>query len=94
MGDLERPDEATAHPKQPDNGDAEQSAEPPVRETQRTEKEVDLDEPRDVVNHLTIKQTVLGNEQIIIIQLLSTINGQQATMIKLLDRIAKAVEAK
>lgn len=97
MADLDRPDEATAFPKPPDNGEGEQPQSPPaepVVETQRTEKEVDLEEPKDTAEFLKIERTKPGNEQLVMIRLLATINAQLSTIIKQNDRLVKAAEAK
>ncbi len=91
MGDIPRPDEATATPR----SDREENPEPPAdageRKHELAEKEVPLEEPKSSFQDLEVQT---GNELIIIIKLLAAINQQQDSLIKQNDRILKALEGK
>ena len=91
MGDIPRPDEATATPR----SEREENPEPPANAGERTHKlttkEVPLDEPKSDVQDIEVTQ---GNELLVVIRLLAAINNQQNSIIQQNDRIIKALEGK
>jgi len=63
-------------------------------EKKTTKKDIDLDEPKDSFREIQLKLPETGNLDVVQIELLATINKQLSELIKLNDRIAKALEAK
>jgi hypothetical protein len=91
MGDIPRPDEATATPRSGREENPEPPADAGERKHERREKEVPLDEPKSNFQDLEVQA---GNELIVIIKLLAAINQQQDSIIKQNDRLLKALEGK